>query len=75
MKTVVTGAAGFIGSNLVRRLIKESREIRAIDNVSRGSSKNLADLQIERMHADLRSYEQTLQALEGGRFALGKRAE
>ena len=65
MKTVVTGAAGFIGANLVRRLIKDSREIRAIDNVSRGSGKNLAELPIETMHADLRSYEQTLQAIEG----------
>ena len=65
MKTVVTGAAGFIGANLVRRLIKDSREIRAIDNVSRGSNKNLADLPIETVHADLRSYEQTFQALEG----------
>ena len=65
MKTVVTGAAGFIGSNLVRRLIKDSRAIRAIDNVSRGSGKNLAGLPIETIHADLRSYEETLQVLEG----------
>ena len=65
MKTVVTGAAGFIGANLARILIKDSREIRAIDNVSRGSSKNLANLPIETVHADLRSYEQALQALEG----------
>ena len=65
MKTVVTGGAGFIGANLVRALLKEGREIRAIDNVSRGSSKNLEELPIEIVHADLRSYEQTSAALRG----------
>jgi len=41
MKTVVTGAAGFIGANLVRRLIQLERDIRCVDNVSRGKSRNI----------------------------------
>lgn len=60
MKTVVTGAAGFIGANLVRALLKEGREIRAIDSFSRGSSKNFEGLHISVFNADLRDYGQAL---------------
>jgi len=65
MKTVVTGAAGFIGSNLVRRLLDLGRDIRCVDNTSRGKSKNLEGLQVDIVYADLRQYDQTLKALDG----------
>ena len=65
MKTVVTGAAGFIGANLVRALLDEGKEVRAVDNVSRGSEKNLSGLGLEVVHADLRDWNQTKAALEG----------
>ncbi len=65
MKTVVTGAAGFIGANLVRALLKEGRDVRAADNVSRGSEKNLSGLVLEVVHADLRDWNQTRTAIEG----------
>jgi len=38
MKTVVTRAVGFIGGNLFRRLIQLERDIKYVDNVSRGKS-------------------------------------
>ena len=65
MKTVVTGAAGFIGANLVRALLNEGREVRAFDNVSRGSEKNLGGLDLEVVHADLRDWNQAKAAMEG----------
>lgn len=46
-KTLVTGAAGFIGSHLVKRLLYEGRNIIAVDNFSRGSVKNFLDLSID----------------------------
>jgi len=43
-KILVTGGAGFIGSSLVRRLVKEGYEVTVIDNLSRGKAKNLKDI-------------------------------
>lgn len=41
MKILVTGGAGFIGSHLVDRLIKESHKVVVIDNLSTGKKENL----------------------------------
>jgi UDP-glucose 4-epimerase len=40
-KVVVTGAAGFIGSNLCRMLLSEGYSVIAIDNLSAGTRENL----------------------------------
>jgi GDP-D-mannose 3',5'-epimerase len=65
MKTVVTGAAGFIGANLVRRLIQLGRDIRCVDNISRGKSKNLEGLPVDIIYTDLRHYDQAQKAVNG----------
>ncbi len=41
MKIVVTGAAGFIGSNIVEELVRNGNEITAVDNLHTGSEENL----------------------------------
>ena len=40
---LVTGAAGFIGSALSRRLIKEGNEVVTIDNLSTGFRENIPE--------------------------------
>jgi len=44
MRILVTGGAGFIGSHLCERLIKDGHTVTAIDNFSTGRASNLADL-------------------------------
>jgi UDP-glucose 4-epimerase len=43
MRTLVTGGAGFIGSNLVDRLLAEGYEVDVVDDLSTGSLANLAE--------------------------------
>ena len=44
MKCIVTGGAGFIGSNLVDRLIDDGHEVMVIDDLSTGKKENINKL-------------------------------
>ncbi|MGA8220665.1 MAG: SDR family oxidoreductase [Candidatus Acidiferrales bacterium] len=42
MRYLVTGGAGFIGSNIVDELVRRGHEVRVLDDLSSGNEKNLA---------------------------------
>ncbi len=43
-KALVTGAAGFLGSHLCRRLLDDGYEVTALDNLFTGTKRNIEDL-------------------------------
>jgi len=47
LRVVVTGGCGFIGSNLVERLVKEGVSVVVFDNLHTGSLKNIEGLDVE----------------------------
>jgi len=46
LEIVVTGGCGFIGSNLVQRLVKEGHSVTVFDNLSTGNLNNLAEVNV-----------------------------
>jgi UDP-glucose 4-epimerase len=64
-RVLVTGGAGFIGSNLVRALVQRGDEVRVLDNYSTGNRTNLAGLDVEIVEGELRSYERVHNAIRG----------
>ncbi len=72
MKALITGGAGFIGSNLAHRLINEGHQVVVFDDLSRlGADKNVAWLRANHgdgwalVQSDVRDFE-TLQAATAG---------
>lgn len=43
-KALITGGAGFIGSHLSKRLVRDGWKITIVDNLSTGDKKNIADI-------------------------------
>ena len=71
MKILVTGGAGFIGSNLVEKLLRDQRVtfVRVLDNLATGSLENIkefeSDSRFQFIEGDIRDYKTCLNACEG----------
>jgi UDP-N-acetylglucosamine/UDP-N-acetylgalactosamine 4-epimerase len=71
MHILVTGGAGFIGSNLVERLLKDERvsAVTVLDNLATGSSDNVRDFKNDPrfnfIEGDIRDYDTCLSACNG----------
>jgi UDP-glucose 4-epimerase len=66
MRALVTGGAGFIGSHLVERLVREGHQARAFDNLTTGKRENLAHVPgAELMVGDIRDTEALARAMSG----------
>jgi nucleoside-diphosphate-sugar epimerase len=64
---LVTGGAGFIGSHVAERLVRDGHRVRVVDNVSTGDERNLAHLRndLEFLRGDLRDAEVCRRACAG----------
>jgi len=73
---LVTGGAGFIGSNLVQALLERGHKVRVIDNFSTGSRDNLALFleKIELVNGDIRYLNTVMEAMEGVDYVLHQAA-
>ena len=58
MKFVVTGGAGFIGSNIVKQILKQNHTPIVIDNLYRGKIERISSLDVEFHKVDIRDFDQ-----------------
>ena len=69
MKALVTGGAGFIGSHLVDKLIRNNKSVRVIDNLSSGNLVNLSQWKnnemLEFFNVDLLDKEKIVPIIKG----------
>jgi nucleoside-diphosphate-sugar epimerase len=65
MDALITGGAGFIGSNLAAELVGRGHHLRVIDNLATGSLENLDGVSLEFVEADIRELDAIHPLFEG----------
>ncbi|MBI9059644.1 MAG: SDR family oxidoreductase [Labilibaculum sp.] len=77
-KVLVTGGAGFIGSNLCEALLKQNNEVVCLDNFMTGHRHNiepfLTNPNFTLIEGDIRNYEDCKRAVEGCDYVLHQAA-
>ena len=80
MKVLVTGGAGFIGSNLCEHLLNEGHTVRCLDNFATGKPKNIFPLlekfpgTFELQVGDIRNLDDCRKAVDGMEYVLHEAA-
>jgi len=76
MKVIVTGGAGFIGSNIVDELVRQGHQVKVIDNLSTGRRSNLDRVisQIDFVEGDICDLELLRQEFIGFDYVLHQAA-
>ncbi len=78
MKILVTGGAGFIGSNLCENLINDGHQVRCLDNFATGHFHNIEPLMshpnFDLLVGDIRDLDTCRQAVEGMEYVLHEAA-
>lgn len=74
MSVLVTGANGFVGAAIVRALLEEGRQVRALVRAT-SDSRNLDNLAIERVTGDINDIESLRAALDGCRYVIHAAAD
>lgn len=83
---LITGGAGFIGSNIAEALLRRGEKVRILDNFSTGKRENISqieailkkessrELKLELVEGDIRSYHIVREAVESVDFVLHQAA-
>ena len=77
-RVLVTGGAGFIGSNLVETLLAQNNEVTVLDNFSTGKPENirpfLDDKRVRLVTGDIRAMDDCRKAVDGMEYVLHEAA-
>ena len=73
---LVTGGAGFIGSNIAEALVNAGKKVRIIDNLSTGHIENISDFsaQVDFIQGDIRYLNTVMEVMDGVDYVLHQAA-
>ena len=75
---LITGGAGFIGSNIVKECLEQGVEVRILDNLSHGKRSNLLDVENHKhfdfIEVDIRDIDICKKACDGVDYVLHQAA-